>query len=474
MGRKTGLFSTALGLAGLGGVVYWLETTEPEAAQGAARPPYVLPVTLATIELGDLEPTAHLTGTVRSPARARLAFRVGGVLESLAVREADAVTAGQVVARLADREARLSLAEADASLGLAERELDKLRAGERDEEKRRLAAERDVVQAEARLAELEVERGRRLSEDDVVSQASLDRLIAEHDAARARAEAAAARLSQALEGTRREDIVIAESRVELARARRDLVEEELAKTRLVAPAGGVVLERFVAPGDYLQAGDPVVEVIDLENLEIEVEIPGRLAAQLDDEPRVVVRCDELPGLRIDTVLTAQIPGADRRSRNFRGLVRLRPEDGGRQALRPGMFARLDVSLRAHHDALVVPSDAVRTTERGLIVVCASSSGAGQGSDQALQATAEWVPVRILASDGDRSVIESTARELAPGERVVVTGVDLAFPGAPLLEREAPDASVEPGSPGSPGSPGDADSAGAAGEETSEVGAAPRR
>ena len=42
------------------------------------RPAYVLPVTLASVERGDIQPTIHLTGTVRSARWADLAFEIGG------------------------------------------------------------------------------------------------------------------------------------------------------------------------------------------------------------------------------------------------------------------------------------------------------------------------------------------------------------------------------------------------------------
>ena len=445
MGRSIGILGFIAGGAALGGVGWWLYASEPAEQAEEARPPYVLPVTLATVERGDVHPSALLTGTVRSPSRASLAFEVAGLLEALEVREVDQVRTGDVLARLRAREPELWRESARADLALAERELEKLRAGTREETKRELAARRDVVRAEQALAEVEVARGHKLVADKVISQADLDRLVAVNEAAKARAEAAEQVLAEALAGTRAEDLAIAEARVDVARAQLELAEAQIEKTLLRAPSDGVVLRRFVSEGDYLAVGQAVLEVVDLAELEIDVEIPSRYATGIAAGGAVVVTIDEQPDVAIETTLDAKIPAADERSRNFRGLVRLSPEEASAATLRPGMFVRLELSLNPARDVLVVPSDAVRITEGGPTVVRVASSEGGQ--------VGEWVPVRVIASDGERSAIETPGGELAAGDQVVLTGVDLAFPGVPLLPRSGPDdAAPEP--PGAEPEPAD--------------------
>jgi hypothetical protein len=79
---------------------------------------------------------------------------------------------------------------------------------------------------------------------------------------------------------------------------------------------------------------------------------------------------------------------------------------------------------------------------------------------------EWVAVRVLAADGNRSVVEGISRELVAGEHVIVTGVDLAFPGVPLLPR----GEVQPSAPEGPDAQDDDERAA---EGTRELGAAPQ-
>jgi hypothetical protein len=74
---------------------------------------------------------------------------------------------------------------------------------------------------------------------------------------------------------------------------------------------------------------------------------------------------------------------------------------------------------------MLPQDAVRITPEGRLVVRAAP-GEGGGL------VAELIPVRVVATAGETVAIESLGPPLAAGESFVLTGVDLAFPGAALL------------------------------------------
>ncbi|HBP20790.1 MAG TPA: hypothetical protein DEA08_23745, partial [Planctomycetes bacterium] len=197
-------------------VAGWLLFAPAPTAPSGGRRGFVLPVTLAEVQRGDVHPVASLTGTVRAPRRARLGFEVPGVVSELLVREAEQVRAGQTLARLDSSDQDLSVAAREADVALAQRELAKAEAGPRPEEKRRLAAELRRAEAEADLARLEVERGKALLAREVFSQADLDRLVSTLAASEARVAAAKEQFAEARAGTRPEDLAIA--RAALARA----------------------------------------------------------------------------------------------------------------------------------------------------------------------------------------------------------------------------------------------------------------
>lgn len=429
--RSTGGFlALFFGLAAFGAAVWWL--MRPATAEAVApRPPFVLPVTTVTLATGTLRPEVALTGTVRAARRAALAFEVAGTVRELHAEEAGTVTEGSVLARLDARDEELELASARASLELARRELDLSVAGERPEEVRRLAAVLAAARAEEALARSEVERGEKLLADRVLSQSEQDRRMAELSVAEKRRVAVEEEHARALAGTRAEDLAIARARVDQAEARAASAAHALEKTRLLAPWSGTVVRREVSSGDYVSSGTAVFELVDLEHLEVHVDVPGRVAAELGARPRA--RLARPGGTALETEIDALVPAADEAARSFRAIVRLEGDERGE--LKPGMFLDVVVLLTPLEGALLAPSDAVLASEQGSYVVRAAPAEGGQGQ------VAEFVPVRVLARHAGQAALEALVAPLAAGDTLVLTGADNAFPGASLAARPAEGGSV---------------------------------
>ena len=425
-----------LGLAALALSAVWLARPDEAATGDDPGFGFVLPVTLTTLERGDVHPRALLSGNVRAARRARLGFDAAGLIEELCVGEADRVAAGQILAHLDRGDEERALAGAEAALRLAQREHELLLAGEREEEKRRLLAVLEAAGAEAELARLEVGRGEKILVDKILSQSEHDRRQAAWRAADKRRVAADEEYQRALAGTRPEDLAIAAARVDEARTRQETAHYRLQKTELVAPWDGSVVLRFVSEGDYVAEGDPVFELVDTENLEVHVEVPGRFAPHLGEHARVRITVWRDDDFAIERALDAIIPAADEQARSFRAIVRPSAEESRAGRLKPGMFVNIELLLQSVRDALVLPSDCVLANEHGTYVVRAlpaETAPPGDGAKPAL--VADFVPVRVLAEADSRSAVASLGAPLAAGDAIVLVGADNAFPGASLLPRE---------------------------------------
>jgi RND family efflux transporter MFP subunit len=442
-----GLGCLALVLSG-----FWLAQPEAPAEDGGDAPGFVVPVRLAQLERGDLEPRALLSGTVRAARRAQLGFDTSGLIEELSVEEADGVATGDLLAGLSNGDEQYELGSAEASLALAQREHELMQAGTRDEEKRRLLAVLEAAGSEAELARLEVERGEKLLADRIISQSEQDQRATAYDAADKRRSAAEEEYGQALAGARSEDLAIAAARVEVARRRVQSARHSLGKTVLTAPFPGSIVRRFVSVGDYVSAGDPVYELVDLEHLEVHVEVPGRFAPRLGADTSVRLSLARELGFSIEKRLDATIPAADDEARSFRAIVRLDPDEDPGRRLKPGMSVEVELMLQPLHDVLVLPSDCVLANEDGSYVVRALPGGGDAGGPGLV---ADFVPVRVLAQADGRSAVESLGPPLAAGDSIVLVGGDNAFPGAGLLWQDegAPAAGHGPG--GGAGTPADA-------------------
>jgi HlyD family secretion protein len=186
--------------------------------------------------------------------QAELGFRVSGRLAEMKLEEGEAVTAGQVLARLDDRPFQDSVAAAKASVAARQADLDKLVAGPRAAEiaqARATVAEREADLANAKLA---FDRTQELRQKGNAPQSTLDQTLAARDMAQARLEADRHALELLLEGSRAEDI--AAGRANLAAAQADLAtaETSLADATLKAPADGIILSRVAEPGAIMAPG----------------------------------------------------------------------------------------------------------------------------------------------------------------------------------------------------------------------------
>jgi membrane fusion protein (multidrug efflux system) len=196
---------------------------------------------------------------------------------------------------------------------------------------------------------------------------------------------------QALNGLR-----VAQANVQLAEAR-------LAKTKIVAPFGGIIGIRQISVGDYVKEGQDLVTLEDISALKVDFRVPEQLLAALRPGQAVEMGSDALPGRKYVATVDAIDPLVDQAGRAVLLRARLRNSDG---QLRPGMFVRTRLIVSQRQNALTVPEEA-------LVPV---------GADQFVYRVADGKAQRVKIRAGVRragtvEVIEG----LAPGDTVVTAG-----------------------------------------------------
>jgi membrane fusion protein (multidrug efflux system) len=225
--------------------------------------------------------------------------KVGGYVAEVRVDENRSVKAGDTLVVLDDRDFRVRLAQTDADLAaLLATVSSRTRVGQ---------AEAAVAQAQANAvkARADLARVEPLAIQDVVSPQQLD-------AARAAAAAADAQLASAQAA-----LVGADARVGAARAARDQAALQLSYTRITAPSNGVVSKKSVEIGQLVQAGQPLMTVVPLEDVWVTANLKETETA------------DVTPGDSADITVDAY------KGRHFRGVVEsLSPATGARFSLLP--------------------------------------------------------------------------------------------------------------------------------------------
>jgi multidrug resistance efflux pump len=256
------------------------------ASRGEKTPP---PVKIETVQpVAPSAPTAEgetllpAHGNVAAHQRISVTAEVSGAVLAVPVEEGTKVKKGDLLVRIDDVRYKSEFDQAQASLALAQAQLDELKAGSRREEITQAKAAYE--EAQHHMAGLTSELNRAYRAGGAVSPSELDKIrtsLKEADAALKRHKAG---LDLAEAGPRAEKVRAAEAQVAQAEAVLARARFFYEKTRIVAPCDAVVLEKKVEVG----------EVIHPEGLALPLCVLGNLAAM---EAEMDVEESKLPLLK---------------------------------------------------------------------------------------------------------------------------------------------------------------------------------
>lgn len=205
-----------------------------------------------------------------------------------------------------------------------------------------------------------------------------------------------------------------------ARARVELAQVELARTRIRAPFDGVTGARLVSPGASVDHETDLVQLQAIASLELAFSLPEQALPLARVGIPFELTVAPYPDERFPGEIVFVAPGLNPRNRRL--LVKGRvPNPDGR--LRPGLFAKVDTRIAQREQALVVPEDAVVFEPQGPVVW-----RVGEGN------AVERVAVELGIREPGRVEIRTG---LAPGDRVVVAGTNKLSPGTVVEPKPAP-------------------------------------
>jgi membrane fusion protein (multidrug efflux system) len=236
-------------------------------------------------------------------------------------------------------------------------------------------------EADLDLARADLERTRDLAKRKVVSKAELD---------------------------------ASESKFKQKQGNVDQMRSMITKKEVRAPFDGQLGIRQVNVGQMINPGQQVVPLQALDSVYVDFALPQQFLAKLSPGLEVRVRTDAVPGREFVGKLTAINPNVDMVNRNVQLQATLENQD---HALRPGVFAKIDVVLPEKSKTLVVPGTAVSYAPYGdsvFVIEKKKDPKSGKESETIRQQF-----VRVGEARGD---FVSITNGLKAGETVVGTGV----------------------------------------------------
>jgi membrane fusion protein (multidrug efflux system) len=325
------------------------------------------PVMVAEVEAETLTERIEAAGQLVAVDEASVAAEVGGRITALRVEEGAAVAAQDIVLEI-DRERR-------------ELELASRRAG--------AAEAREAIE----IGERELGRISSLAERNAASQSRLDEAETALRQARARLEAAS--------------------------AERGLAERALRDASVRAPFAGLVARRYVSVGDFVNAGEPLFDLVALDPIEVEFHLAERDSGRVELGDKVKVSVAPFPDESFSASVHVISPRIDAATRTLRVKARL---DNAQGRLRPGLFARADLGVAERADVPMLPEEAVLQRSDGAVVFVLKDDGRVERRSIRTGVIRDG---RIEASTG-----------VKVGERVVVRGQAQLVDGLAVDVREA--------------------------------------
>ena len=291
------------------------------------------------------------------------------------------------------------------------------------------------------VAVIHFENGQEVAEGDLLveldtqtEQANLRSAEAEQDLARTVYERTL-RLRQN-NTVPQSDLDAAQSQLRKMAALVEQLKATIRKKQISAPFGGRLGIREVNVGQFVNNGDRIVSLQSLDPIYIDFLLPQQLIAGLRPGKALEVITDVYPDRAFAGELTAINAEIDPVTRNIRLQGTLANQQG---ALRPGMFARVILTLGDPEDVVAIHATAVLSAPYGDSVFVVAEKTAEDGTKTSV---AEQRFVRTGRSMGD---FVAVTEGLKAGETVVTAGVFKLRNGASIevTNKLAPEPSITP-------------------------------
>lgn len=284
--------------------------------------------------------------------------KVSGRVEKVLVNEGDTVTAGQVIAILEKDEFVAQVEQAKANLEMAKAKLAAVVAGNRHQEV--AAANASAAQALANLnnTRKNYERAEALYNQGAISIQQLDAARTAAAVAEAQYVSAKEQYSLSAEGSRPEEIQMAQAQVQQAQAVLANLEIQLGNTGVKAPVAGVIALKSVEDGEIISAGQQIFSITNLADVWINANIEETNIGRIKVDQPVEFTIDAFPGkkfaghvIEVGAATGSQFAllSTENSSSNFTKVtqrlpIKIKADESG-FVLKPGMSAIVSVSTK---------------------------------------------------------------------------------------------------------------------------------
>jgi RND family efflux transporter MFP subunit len=378
---------------------------------GGFRPPMTVEVT--RVGRGRVSQVLTVVGNLIGEQTVDVVPRTGGRITSINIKLGDRVRRGQTLAKIEDREIVEQVRQAEASHQVGQATI-------RQRE------------ADLNLAQTNVERSRNLYGRQLLPKQTLDDAEARYTSAVAALDLARAQLAQSA-------------------ARLQELRINLSHTSVVSPVDGFVARRDLDIGAFASNNAPVASVVDISSLRLVANVVEKDLRAVTVGDRAAVSVDAFPGETFAGRIARLSPVLDPTTRTAQMEVEI-PNSQFR--LKPGMYARVDLTVEDKEGVLVIPKISLIDSEgqRGVYQPTNDNKARFKPVKVGIENN-ETAEILEGLSEGEQ-IVSTGAGALRRDDQLVVAGMPAqGGQGAPAARGRGRGRSGGPGSPGTPGAPG---------------------
>jgi len=283
------------------------------------------------------------------------------------------------------------------------------------------------------LKTISVDKGDAVKEGDLLAEIEAPEMVADLVKAKAEAEVAQLDYKRVTEAQKKASDLVMPQTVDAAKAKSSVavagvqrIEILLSYAKIIAPFSGVITKRWVDPGALIPAptsgaaakNAAVVTLMDFSNVRIDVAIPDAEAPLVKKDLPVKVTVNELPGRTFQGTITRFSYALDESTKTMATEIDIPNPD---LALRPGMWATIEIELQKKENALLLPAEALVTEKNKNSVFVVRDN------------KAEKVSITTGFDDGINVEI---LKGCGPGDSVIVAGKQSVTDGQKVQPTES--------------------------------------
>ena len=408
--------------------------TSSEASLAEGRQAQPIAVTTSVAVSREIPLHIDVTGTLVAEESSDVSPLTAGRVVATPVDVGAFVQAGDILARLDDRDAQLRLNQARAnaeqtaaSLRQAEARIGFGRGSTFDPdtvpEVQAARASYESAKAEVSLAEADARRYASLVETGDVSRSNYEKMLTQAQTATARANAAQRQYEAAANAARQnyQGVESAQSSLTAVQAQQEMAEKAVHDTIIRAPFSGFLSARPVAIGEYVSTSSVIATVVRVNPLKLQLQVPEADAGLIQSGMKVLASVAAFGARQFEGRVAALNPSVDAASRALT-VEALLPNE--KRELRPGMFAAAQILLPGSETAVLVPKTAVLADPN-------------TDSAQVFVVSERTARVRVVRLGGSIDGMVRLLAGVSAGEPVATSSLQQLYDGAVLNPSEPP-------------------------------------